>query len=524
MSAVDLIYGIVLAAYLLTLLYVTAYCLVQLHLLVAYVRRAPKAPVVLPQNLPRVTVQLPLYNELYVAQRVIDTVCAFDYPRRLLQIQVLDDSTDGTADIVAERVAHYRDFGFDIEHVRRARRRGFKAGALADAMPRVTGEFIAIFDADFVPAPDFLRRSVGHFADPGVGVVQSRWDHLNENYSVITRLQALQLNVHFTVEQSGRRAADLFAQFNGTAGVWRRSCIDDAGGWLADTLTEDLDLSMRAQLGGWKIQYLQGNLAPAELPAEMNAFKSQQHRWMKGGAETARKILPLLWRSPRLSFGKKFSVTTHLLASSIFLFVFLIGVLSVPTAFAVAHFGLPAWAFTGFLIATLAVGAVYYVGNVRASWPELTSAQATLRFLGLFPLFLSLSMGLSLHNSLAVIQGYRGKRTPFVRTPKFDLEHGGKLASNAYRNRKLEWTTVAEGLLCLVFAAALIWGLVTGNSFFAIFHAMLALGYGTIFYYTLRHRSLRAGGGQVSARSVPVEPKVSARPCQEIAAVATNPV
>ena len=497
MTGTDLLYGGVLAAYLLVLAYVTVYCLLQLHLLSAYLRdrREPRAEPRAPDQWPRVTVQLPLFNERYVATRVIDAVCAFDYPRDRLQIQVLDDSTDDTIDIVHHCVTRYRAAGFDIRHVRRERRHGFKAGALADAMAAVTGEFVAIFDADFVPAPDFLRRSLPHFDAPDVGVVQSRWEHLNEDYSLITRLQALQLNVHFTVEQRGRRAAGLFAQFNGTAGVWRRSCIADAGGWRALTLTEDLDLSVRAQLRGWHIRYLEDNLAPAELPVEMNAFKSQQHRWMKGGAECSRILLPRVWRAASLTVAEKVHSTAHLLGSSIFVFVFLIGVLSLPTAAAVVHFGLPPALFSVFLSATLAVGAVYWVGNVRASWREAATGESVWRFAVLFPLFLCLSMGLSLHNGWAVLQGFWGKRSEFVRTPKFAV--GGaqsmqKVANNVYRGGRLSWITVGEGFLALVFATAVAVGLATGYTSFTLFHAMLAVGYGTIFGYTLRHSALRA--------------------------------
>jgi len=487
MSAADLLYGLALGAYVVALSYVTIYCLLQLHLLTAYLNRKPTPLPAKPTTLPLVTVQLPFYNELYVAERVIDAVCAFDYPRDRLQVQILDDSTDETVAIVARRVDYWKQRGIDIIQVCRTDRRGYKAGALADGMADATGEFIAIFDADFVPEPDFLTVSIPHFADDKVGVVQSRWEHLNEDFSVITRLQALQLNVHFTVEQSGRRAADLFAQFNGTAGIWRRSCIEDAGGWKADTLTEDLDLSIRAQLRGWTVRYLEQNLAPAELPVEMNAFNSQQHRWMKGGAETARKLLPKLWRDGRLTLGKKLHITSHLLASSIFLFVFLLGVLSIPTAMAVAHFALPAWVFTGFLIATIAVGGVYYVGNVKASWRDLGYWRALLRFAILFPLFLCLSMGLSLHNTVAVLQGFGGKRSPFIRTPKFAVGAGNSVKANRYRLDKLRWTTIGEGVLALSFATALVWGIHTGNTFFTVFHGMLTAGYAAIFIITLRH-------------------------------------
>lgn len=488
MGLVDLAYGAALVAYLGTLAYVTVYCLLQLRLLVAYLRRERNP---LPRErpaavLPRVTVQLPIYNERYVAERIVDAACGLRYPRERLQIQVLDDSTDDTTVLLAERVRRWRRSGVDVVHVRRDSRRGYKAGALRDAMATATGEFVAIFDADFVPAPEFLLTSVPHFADPSVGVVQSRWEHLNEDYSLITRLQALQLNVHFTVEQAGRRAAGLFAQFNGTAGVWRTACIEDAGGWRALTLTEDLDLSIRAQLRGWRIHYLHDNLAPAELPAEMVAFKGQQHRWMKGGAECARELLGAVWRAESLSFAEKLYTTSHLLASSIFVFVCLIGLLSVPAMFGVVHFGLdPIW-FSGFLTATVAVGAVYFVANVQASWRDVPMWRGVLRFAGLFPAFLSLSMGLSLHNGAAVIEGFRGRRSAFVRTPKFAIGSGHEVATNAYRSRELHWTTYGEGALALMFAAAVAWALATGHTSFALFHLMLAVGYGAICAFTLR--------------------------------------
>ena len=509
MTLPDLAYGTALATYLAALTYVTAYCLLQLRLLVAYLRRRrPAAPALAPgAEAPRVTVQLPIYNERYVAERVVDAACRLRYPRERLQIQVLDDSTDDTAALVAERVRRWRRSGVDIAHVRRPARRGYKAGALRDAMATATGEFVAIFDADFVPAADFLAVSVPHFADARVGVVQSRWEHLNEGYSLITRLQALQLNVHFTVEQAGRRAAGLFAQFNGTAGVWRRACIDDAGGWRALTLTEDLDLSIRAQLRGWRIAYLEHNLAPAELPAEMNAFKSQQHRWMKGGAECARVLLGRVWRAPRLSLAERLHTTAHLLASAIFVFVCAIGVLSVPAMLAVVHFGLdPTW-FSGFLTATVAVAAVYFVANVQASWRDVPTWRAVLRFCGLFPAFLSLSMGLSLHNGAAVLEGFRGRRSAFVRTPKFAVGAGNVVAANAYRRRDVHWTTYGEGVLALAFAAAVAWALATGHTFFALFHVMLAVGYGAICAYTLRDS---LAPRQAPAEVAPPRPSVSA--------------
>jgi len=509
---------IFLAIYTIALLYITVYCLMQLNLLVAYKRytkKANKKPVrVLPEPVnthqlipagmddeqqeteawPQVTIQLPIYNEKYVIGRLIDSVTRFDYPRDRFEIHILDDSSDETVELVAEKVAQYQAAGFRIEQIRRPVRQGFKAGALRDGMPLANGDFIVIFDADFVPRPDFLRRTLPYFDDEKVGVVQTRWEHINEDYSLITRLQALQLNVHFTVEQVGRMGGEHFLQFNGTAGIWRRACIEEAGGWEADTLTEDLDLSIRAQLKGWRIHFLEQVGSPAELPAEMNSLKSQQYRWMKGGAETARKLLPTVWRS-KISLDKKIHATFHLLASTVFVFVFLTGVFSVPLLFVLndlIEVGFDKDWFAGFLVGLLSIMAVYYVANVQAPVHRDPPAKAIFKFVVLFPLFLALSMGLSLHNTVAVIQGYRGKRTPFVRTPKFNIQSlRDSFSRNAYVVRKLSWTTILEGILTLYFAGAVAYGLYQGDLTFLYFHGMLALGYGAIFYYTLRHLSLK---------------------------------
>jgi len=505
-----------LAVYSLALLYITVYCLMQLNLLVAYKRYTKKAhkqpAMMLPRPVqqlvpagiddeaydtetwPMVTIQLPIYNEKYVIGRLIDSVARFDYPRDRFEIHILDDSTDETVDLVADKVAQYQDEGFRIEQIRRPVRQGYKAGALRDGMPLATGEFIVIFDADFVPRPDFLRRTLPYFQDERVGVVQTRWEHINEDYSLITRLQALQLNVHFTVEQVGRMGGEHFLQFNGTAGIWRRACIEEAGGWEADTLTEDLDLSIRAQLKGWRIHFLEQVSSPAELPAEMNSLKSQQYRWMKGGAETARKLLPKVWKS-KISIGKKIHATVHLLASTVFVFVFITGVFSVPLLFVLndlMEVGFDKDWFAGFLVGLLSIMAVYYVANVQAPVHRDPPLKAIFKFVVLFPLFLALSMGLSLHNTVAVIQGYRGKRTPFVRTPKFNIQSlRDSFSRNTYVVRKLSWTTILEGFLALYFAAAVAYGLHQGDLTFLYFHGMLALGYGAIFYYTLRHLSLK---------------------------------
>ncbi len=510
----------VLIVYTAALSFVTLYCLVQFNLLYHYKKTnrgatTPSArlrfaalqeqPQPLPaegptdwpgeEALPFVTVQLPIYNERYVVERLIDRIAAFDYPRDRFEIHVLDDSTDDTREIVARKVAEYRTRGFQIEQIFRPGRQGFKAGALRDATPRARGEFIAIFDADFLPEPDFLRRTVPYFQDERVGVVQTRWEHLNENYSLITRLQALQLNVHFTVEQAGRMAGNLLLQFNGTAGIWRKATIEEAGGWQADTLTEDLDLSIRAQLKGWKIHYLEAVGSPAELPAEMNSFKSQQFRWMKGGAETAKKMLPTVWRS-QLRLGQKIHTTFHLLGSTVFVFVFVLGVFSVPLLFLLNEllaFGLTKDIFAGFLIGLLSIIAVYYVGNVQTGlYRQEPTWRTALKFLFLFPLFLALSMGLSLHNSMAVLQGYLGRKTAFVRTPKFNiLSLKDSFRKNTYLNHRLSWITLLEGLLALYFLGGVLGGLYLQNTTFIVFHFLLCIGYGAIFYFTVRHLSLK---------------------------------
>ncbi len=520
---------LVLAVYTIALLYITVYCLMQFTLLYHYqraIRNQPDEtkqqykrieegqttqrtknklvgaangttlPVAVaeepeePEAYPFVTVQLPIYNEKYVIERLIDTVAQFDYPQDRFEIHILDDSTDETVDITRRKVEEYQAKGYQIAQIRREVRQGFKAGALRDGMPRARGEFIAIFDADFLPRRDFLRQTIPYFENDRVGVVQTRWEHINENYSLITRLQALQLNVHFTVEQRGRMAGDLLLQFNGTAGVWRRRTIEDAGGWEADTLTEDLDLSIRAQLKGWKIRFLEEVGSPAELPVEMNSLKSQQFRWMKGGAETARKMLPTVWRSD-LGLGKKIQTTSHLLASTVFVFVFLTGVFSVPLLYFLGDLvdmGFDKDIFVYFLSGLFSIIGVYYYGNVVAPVHREPRGRALLKFIFLFPLFLALSMGLSLHNSVAVIQGWLGKKSAFVRTPKFNIQSiKDSFLKNNYVNRQLSWTTIGEGLLALYFFAAVAAGIYLENMTFLLFHLLLAFGFGTIFYFSLKH-------------------------------------
>lgn len=519
---------LVLGIYTIALLYITVYCVMQFNLLYYYKRGkrdtaesilaqhsslAPKKVAVAAgddwqddnsfpadqygeenENYPFVTVQIPIYNEMYVIERLIDAVALFDYPKDRFEIHIIDDSTDETLQIVAAKVAEYKAKGFQIEQITREVRQGYKAGALRDAMSSAKGEFMAIFDADFLPKPDFLQRTIPYFNDKKIGVVQTRWEHINESYSIITRLQALALNVHFTVEQVGRMNGEYMLQFNGTAGVWRRQTIEDAGGWEADTLTEDFDLSIRSQLKGYKIRFLEDVGSPAELPAEMNSFKSQQFRWMKGGAETAKKMLPTVWKSD-LTLNKKIHTTAHLLGSSIFLFVFITGVSSVPLLYFLGdliELGFSKNFFAYFLIGLLSIISIYYVANIQSpANQEENFGKSIFKFFLLFPLFLALSMGLSLHNSVAVIQGYWGKKSPFIRTPKFNIKKmGDKIVKSNYLIKKLTWTTVGEGLLSLYFIGAVIGGFYLQNTTFIVFHFMLALGYGAIFWFSLKHMRL----------------------------------
>ena len=494
----SLIAYLLLIVYVAALLYITIYCLFQFQLLYYYKKRKREAiqqlnlPRLAPDALPIVTVQLPIFNEKYVVARLIDNITSFDYPKEKLEIQVLDDSTDETIELTKTKVAEYQAKGYDIKLFHRTDRKGYKAGALKEATPHARGEFIAIFDADFLPRPDFLQTTLPHFNQAEVGLVQTRWVHINENYSVLTRMQAMQLNVHFTVEQQGRWAGNCLLQFNGTAGIWRKKTIEDAGGWEADTLTEDLDLSYRAQLKGWKMTYLEKFPSPAELPAEMNGLKSQQFRWMKGGAENARKLLPAVWQS-NLTMSQKLHATTHLLSSGIFICVFISGVFSVPLLFALPILGISSNYLVLFMTGLLAVIAVYYVANVEAELKDQSYIYLLFKFIFLFPVFLALSMGLSLHNTIAVLQGYRGKKSAFIRTPKFDIKHLRDTfrTKKSYLTQKISWTTIIEGVLALYFLGAVIIGVYLNLMHFILFHIMLAIGYGTICYYSIRHLSYK---------------------------------
>ncbi|MGE0706906.1 MAG: glycosyltransferase family 2 protein [Planctomycetota bacterium] len=417
-----------------------------------------------PAAWPRVTVQLPLYDEATVAARLIDAVAALDYPRELLEVQVLDDSDDETRELVAERVAWHRGLGLSIEHVLRADRRGFKAGALAHGLERAEGELIAIFDADFVPAPDFLRRTIPHLcADRSLGLVQACWAHENREQGLLTRLQALALDAHFRVEQAARSRSGRFFNFNGTAGVWRRAAIEDAGGWAADTITEDLDLSLRSQLCGWRFRFVEAVEVPAELPRDLHALRAQQARWTRGSGQTARKLLAHVWRTPGVALAARVEATFQLLLNAAYPLLLLLALLSVPLVARGSALLELQWAL--FALATLSV-TLFYVAGQRPR-----GARGALEALALTPALFACGLGLSLSNGLAFLRGLGGGPTAFERTPKQGARAG------RYRARPHLACGAAELLLGLYALGGGAWGLAAGRTLALPFLTLVALGF-----------------------------------------------
>ena len=475
----------IVVVYALCMLFILAFSLGQLHLAIIYKRSKRAIDTSEKKSLtgryPVVTIQLPLYNEKYVAERLLDAVIDFDWPWDRLEIQILDDSTDETTDIVRKKISEKQFEGLDIKHITRKNRSGFKAGALNLGLKIARGEFIAIFDADFMPRTTFLLETIPYFDDPKIGMVQSKWDHLNRDFSLLTRLQAFGLNGHFRVEQTGRNRAGSFINFNGTAGVWRKKCIEDAGGWQPDTLTEDLDLSYRAQIKGWKFKYLEETSSPAELPVIMSAVKTQQFRWTKGGAETAKKNLGKVLRAD-LKMKNKIHAFFHLTNSANFLLFLIASVLSIPLLLIKNQ--------NPELTSAFNFGGIFLVGFAAISWFYWVANKydnRSMPYFKYFPLFMIFSMGFTLNNSLAVIEGLLGIRTPFVRTPKFNIVGAnGSWKGNIYLRQKLNWATMLEGLLSIYFFAGIVLGIMLGDYGLVLFHMMLALGYAGIFYYSIK--------------------------------------
>jgi cellulose synthase/poly-beta-1,6-N-acetylglucosamine synthase-like glycosyltransferase len=408
-----------LASYFFVLIILAVYGWHRYYLVYMYMRNRDRQPKSGPQlsPLPTVTIQLPLYNEMYVADRLVEAVCAIDYPRDLLEIQVLDDSTDETCGIAEAVVRRFASHGVDIKYYHRTDRTGFKAGALEAGLKVARGEFVGIFDADFLPSPDFLLKLLPHFSDPKVGMVQARWGHINQDYSLLTKVQSILLDAHFVLEHGARNRGGCFFNFNGTAGIWRREVIADAGGWQHDTLTEDLDLSYRAQLRGWRFVFVPDVIAPAEVPVEMNAFKSQQHRWAKGSIQTCRKLLPQILTS-NAPFGVKAEAFFHLTANFNYPFMVVLSVLMFPAMVIRYNMGWYEMMLIDvplFFAATFSVCNFYLVSQreVHADW------RARIKYL---PFLMSIGIGLCINNTRAVFEALFNKQSEFARTPKYRIE------------------------------------------------------------------------------------------------------
>src|SRR2546430_4302633 len=409
--------------YLSVLIGLSAYGIPRYFIIYLYLKNRKRPPVPPPHfgQLPQETMQLPIFNEVYVAERLLRSVSEVDYPRELLEIQVLDDSTDETREITASCAEELRQRGLNVQLIHRVDRTGFKAGALAPGLAAAEGEFLCILDADFVPEKDLLKRTIHFFTDPKIGMIQTRWGHLNRGYSLLTRMQAIFLDGHLLLEQTARSRSGRFFNFNGTAGLWRRTCIQEAGGWQHDTLTEDLDLSYRAQLVGWKFVFLPDVVTPAELPVDMNGFKSQQHRWTKGSIQTCKKLLPTIWRS-KLPLPIKLEATGHLVSNFAYLLLACLVVLLHPST------GGPqsGWVRTFlvdipvFLAASVSV-AVFYICAQRELYPR-----TWMKEIMLLPCLLALGVGLSLNNARAVLEAMFNHKSDFARTPKYGIEHNAQ--------------------------------------------------------------------------------------------------
>ena len=425
------------------------------------------------KELPRVTVQLPMFNERYVAERLIDCICKLKYPADKIDIQVLDDSTDETVEVVRDLVERYAALGHSITYHHRTNREGFKAGALQAGMKTARGEFIAIFDADFTPPEDFLLKTIHHFADPKIAMVQTRWTHINRNYSFLTEVEAILLDGHFVLEHSGRASSGVFFNFNGTAGVWRARAIEDAGGWQHDTLTEDTDLSYRAQLNGWKFIYLQDVECPAELPVEMTAFKTQQARWAKGLIQTGKKILPRVLKSdaPRHT---KIEAWYHLTANLSYPLMIILSVLLLPAMiirfyqgwFQMVYIDLPL-----FMASTFSISSFYLVSQRELfpkTWP---------RALLYLPFLMALGIGLTITNTRAVLEALIGRQSAFTRTPKYRVENRkDKVGATKYR-RRLGWIPWVELLIGSYFAMTVYYALQNENYITVPFLLLFVAGY-----------------------------------------------
>lgn len=487
---------LVIVLYTISLLLIFMYSLAQLNLLFNYLSSkkvkddSPKFDLSNPDEIPYITIQLPVYNEMYVMERLLDNIAKIDYPKDKLEIQVLDDSTDETVETTLKHVQQLQSTGLDIKHITRTDRKGFKAGALKEGLETAKGSIIAIFDSDFLPQKDWLKHTIPYFKDEAIGVVQTRWGHINRNYSILTRIQAFALDAHFTLEQVGRNSKGHFINFNGTAGLWRKTCIIDAGNWEGDTLTEDLDLSYRAQLKNWKFKYLEDVETPAELPIVISAARSQQFRWNKGGAENFRKMMGRVIKSKNITAKTKVHGLLHLLNSTMFLNVLIVGVLSIPMLYIkneYAHLRPYFYVMSFFVMSTIIFFICYWFmyKNIYGS-----GFKNFIKYIGMFFVFFSIAMGFSLHNSIAVLEGHWGKKSEFVRTPKFNIsKYKDNWKNNKYMKRTLSIHVIFEGVLMLYFGFGMYSAFIVGNQGgdFGLFpfHLMLFVGFGYVFFKSI---------------------------------------
>ncbi len=491
MFMIDILVNVIVVLYGIAILFILLHSISDAHLIYHYLKSSFKKKIVAPsQNFqPFATIQLPLYNELYVAERLLNAVAAIEYPSDKLEIQVLDDSTDETSDLIAKKVESLQHEGVNIYHIRRTNRSGFKAGALKHGLSMAKGEFFAVFDADFLPSKDFLQKTLPYFSNPFIGMVQTKWGHINKHASLLAHLQAIALDGHFSIEQQGRNAAGYFSNFNGTAGVWRKACIFDAGGWQSDTLTEDFDLSYRAQMKGWKFQYLENVTTLAELPPVVSALKSQQFRWTKGGAETARKHLKTLLSS-NLSLPVKWHGVFHLIYSFGFISIITCAILTVPIMFVKEYY--PQYSLFFKASSILVFSFFIYIIHYFISYLNNTKGnffKKLFEFIIYFPLFVSLFIGLSLSNAYGIIQGCLGIKSGFIRTPKFNATSvENKNIFNKYLQTNINWLTITEGLLIFYFLFGLIESMYLKNYGNVPLLLMAFIGFAMVFMWSIHER------------------------------------
>jgi cellulose synthase/poly-beta-1,6-N-acetylglucosamine synthase-like glycosyltransferase len=477
---------LLMIVYSISLILVLFYSLSQLNLLwnyVQYKKKKEKHPLLdltKPESVPFITIQLPVFNEIYVMERLLKCINQIEYPREKLELQVLDDSTDESVELTRGLVEDLKSDGLDIVQIRRKKRVGFKAGALKEGLTSAKGEFIAIFDADFLPQSNWLLQTVSQFENEEIGVVQTRWSYINRDYSILTQVQAFALDAHFTLEQVGRNSKGHFMNFNGTAGVWRKTCILDAGNWEGDTLTEDLDLSYRAQLKNWKFKYLEDVETPSELPVVMSSIRSQQFRWNKGGAENFQKMARRVIISKEVKSSSKIHSILHLLNSTMFLNVFFVGVLSIPMLYIKNEWGHLSLYFdlsSFFIVSTIIFFCCYWV---LYRYKKGGGLMNFMEYIKIFFTFYTIAMGFSYHNSLAVLEGHRGKRSDFIRTPKFNIKTlKDSWKKNKYTTKEVSKNVIVEGALALYFLFGMYSAFIVGKEGdFGLFpfHLILFIG------------------------------------------------